>query len=159
MRNNLKRRDFVTGCLKAGAACMVLGSGGNLLEMNINQDEKPDPKTLEYCGYKCPADCPLKKATLANDSGLKKKAFEEFRFREKYKIDFDADKIFCYGCKVKDKPLGPAVSRCTVRQCARSKNLDCCIECDTLAKCEKELWKEFPKLREHVLDLQKRYRA
>jgi hypothetical protein len=159
MKNNLKRRDFLAGCFKASAASIVLAGSNSLPGMDMMQDEKPDPKQLEYCGYKCPADCLLRKATAENNPELKKKAYEDFKFKEKYKVDFDADKVFCYSCKVKDKPLGLPVSSCTVRQCVISKGLDCCIQCDTLAKCDKQLWKEFPRLKDHVLDLQKKFRS
>jgi len=159
MKQEIKRREFLSGCLKAGAACAVLSAGGNLLAMTTSPDEKPDPKKLEYCGYKCPDDCPLKKGTLENNIELKKKAYAEFGMKEKYKIDFDADKIFCYGCKSPGKPLGPAVKECTVRKCVISKGFDCCIECNTLALCDKQLWKDFPKLRDHVLGLQAKFRA
>ena len=75
MKNNIKRRDFVSGCFKAGAACFLISGNNNMLAMNALQDIKPDPKNLEYCGYKCPSDCQLKKATLENNPELKKKAY------------------------------------------------------------------------------------
>ena len=50
----------------------------------------------------------------------------------------------CDGCKALDKPEGVVVSKCDVRACAREKKLDCCIECDELTTCDKDLWKRFP---------------
>jgi len=157
MKKEINRRNFVSGCFKAGAACFLISGSDNLLASNAFQDKKPDPKNLEYCGYKCPADCTLRKATLENNLELKKKAYNEFNYKEKYKIAFDAETVFCYGCKVDGKPLGLPVKNCTVRQCVIDKGLDCCIQCNDLTKCNKELWKNFPKLKEHVIGLQKSY--
>jgi len=160
MKKNLKRRDFVNTCFRAGVACCALSFGTTLLAQDPakKQDEKPDPKNLEYCGYKCPADCPLKKATMENDVELKKKAYEDFKFRDKYKVEFDQEKVFCYGCKVQDKPLSIPVKQCAVRACVISKGYDCCIQCDGLIQCDKELWKSFPKFKETVIEMQKKYR-
>jgi hypothetical protein len=155
MKTEFKRRDFISTCFKAGVACCALSYGAKL----SGQDIKPDPKNLEYCGYKCPADCPLKKGTLENNIELKKKAYADFRFKEKYGIEFDPEKVFCYGCKVKDKPLGMNVKACTVRNCVIDKGYDCCIQCEGLAKCDKELWSNFPKFKDAVIEMQKKYKA
>ncbi len=85
------------------------------------------------------------------------KAFKEFKWKEKFNVDFDADKIFCWGCKPKDKPLSINVNVCTVRKCAIEKSYDSCIECTELAACDKELWKSYPKFKENVLAAQKMY--
>jgi hypothetical protein len=161
MKRDLKRRDFINTCFKAGLTCCALSYGTGLTGQGIfmDQDVKPDPKNLEYCGYKCPADCPLKKGTLENNTELKKKAYTDFKFKEKYGIEFDPEKVFCYGCKVKDKPLSLPVKSCTVRSCVIAKGLDCCIQCDGLAKCDKELWTSFPQFKETVINMQKKYRA
>lgn len=161
MKNQFGRRSFVATCFKAGAACVVLSGSDNLLAMSVlqNQDTKPDPKNLEYCGFKCPPTCNLKKATLENNVELKRKAYAEFKFKEKYNVDFDEKKVFCYGCKISDKPLSINVKACTVRQCVINKGFDSCIQCDNLVKCDKQLWTEFPKFKESVIGLQKKYRA
>jgi hypothetical protein len=160
MKKEIKRREFVSACLKAGAACCAISYGADLYAGNLllRQENKPDPKNLEYCGYKCPAECPLKKGTLENNIELKKKAYADFKFKEKYNIEFDAEKVFCYGCKIKDKPLSMPVKACTVRSCVISKGYDCCIQCDELAKCDKELWTNFPKFKEAVIGMQKKFR-
>ena len=161
MKKELKRRDFVTTCLKAGVTCCALSYGTTLAAMDPvrNQDVKPDPKNLEYCGYKCPPECPLKKGTLENNIELKKRAYADFKFKEKYNVDFDADKVFCYGCKITDKSLSIPVKACTVRKCVIEKGYDCCIQCDGLTACNKELWTNFPKLRDAVIEMQKKYKA
>jgi hypothetical protein len=59
----------------------------------------------------------LLKATTENNIELKKKAYADFKFKEKHGIDFDPENVFCYGCKIQDKPLGIPVKSCTVRSC------------------------------------------
>jgi hypothetical protein len=161
MKTEFKRRDFITTCFKAGVTCCALQCGVVLTGQDPakEQDLKPDPKNLEYCGYKCPPDCTLKKGTLENNIDMKKKAYTEFKFKEKYGIEFDADKVFCYGCKIKDKPLSMPVNACTVRKCVIEKGYECCIQCEGLAKCDKELWTNFPRFRETVIAMQKKYQA
>lgn len=162
MKTEFKRRDFIATCFKAGAACCAVAYCPGLAAQNPakKQDVKIDPKSLEYCGYKCPADCPLKKGTLENNVELKKKAYADFQFKEKFGIDFDPDKVFCYGCKsAGDKPVSMPVKACTVRKCVMEKGYDACIQCDGLAKCDKELWTKFPKFRETVVGMQKKFKG
>lgn len=161
MKRDFKRRDFVNTCFKAGIACCTVTCGAKLSANDnvFRQDVKPDPKSLNYCGYKCPKDCPLLKGTLENNVELKKKAYEAFKFKEKYAMEFDPEKVFCYGCKIKDKPISVPVKACTVRSCVIEKGYDCCIQCDVLTKCDKELWKSFPEFKKQVIDMQKKYRA
>ncbi len=147
MKKEFKRRDFINTCFTAGITCYAIAGSAKLSAMS--QDVKPDPKSLNYCGYKCPADCPLLKGTTENNVELKKKGYEVFKFKEKYGIDFDPDKVFCYGCKVKDRPESIPVKSCTVRTCAISG----------LTSCDKELWKNFPTFKEQVITMQKKYKA
>jgi hypothetical protein len=123
------------------------------------QLKKADLKGLTFCGFKCTTQCTLYRATIENNPELKKKAYEEFKMKEKYNVDFDQDKIFCYGCKPNDKPLSINVNQCAVRKCAIGKNFDCCIECSGLAACDKELWKSFPQFKEKVIEMQKNYKS
>jgi hypothetical protein len=161
MKTELKRRDFLATCLKAGVTCCALMAGTGLIaqEDNKKKEEKPDPKKLNYCGYKCTVECPLYKGTIENNTELKKKAYEEFKFKEKYGVEFDPEKIFCWGCKITDKPLSINVKACTVRSCAIDKGYDCCIQCDGLTDCKKELWINYPKFKEMVIGMQTKYRA
>jgi hypothetical protein len=158
MKTEIKRRDFVTKCFKAGVTGCALLYGNSLLARDtVNQGQKPDLKSLTYCGYKCTIECPLYKATIENNPELKKKAYEEFKWKEKFNLDFDAEKVFCYGCKPKDKPLSINVNECTVRKCVTGKGYECCIECKELTACDKELWKNYPQFKEKVLAIQKTY--
>jgi hypothetical protein len=161
MKRDFKRRDFINTCFKAGITCCAVTCGAKLSgnEKVFRQDVKPDPKSLNYCGYKCPQDCPLLKGTAENNIELKKKAYEDFKFKEKYSMEFDPEKVFCYGCKIQDKPLSVPVKACTVRSCVIAKGYDCCIQCDGLIQCDKELWKSFPEFKKNVIEMQKKYRA
>jgi len=158
MKTELKRRDFVAKCLKAGAAGCALFYGNSIFAQETGKKiKKQDLKNLTYCGFTCTSECTLYKATIENSLELRKKAYEEFKWKEKFNIDFDAEKVFCYGCKPADKPLSINVKACTVRKCVTGKGYDCCIECKELTACDKELWKNFPKFKEKVIEAQKNF--
>jgi len=160
MKPEIKRRDFLRKSCQAGIiGCALLYSNKlkGMTNLLVPADEKPDPKKLNYCGYTCPQGCLFLKATVENNIEKKKEAYEKWKIKEKYGIEFDQDKIFCWGCKTKDKPLGITVSKCIVRNCAISKNYECCIECKDLTGCKKELWDQFPDFKKIVIDMQKKY--
>ncbi len=161
MRKTLKRREFLIKGSAAGIACcaMFMGQKGLAFAnmMRSAEDEPVDPKALNYCGYQCPSDCKFLQASLKNDAGLKKEAYELWKIKEKYGIDFDPEKIFCFGCKNGEKPEGVVLVNCTVRKCVMSKELDCCVECAELEDCKKELWSQFPEFKAHVIGMRKKY--
>jgi hypothetical protein len=158
MKSEIKRREFVGKFLKAGAAGCALVYGNSLLAVTPqDQIKKSDLKSLTYCGFKCSNDCTLYRATIENNPELRKKAYEEFKWKEKFNVDYDADKVFCWGCKPKDKPLSINVTACAVRKCTIEKGYECCIECKGLAACDKELWKNFPQFKLKVIEAQKIY--
>jgi hypothetical protein len=158
MKTEIKRREFVGKFLKAGAAGVALVYGNQLLAAETQQQiQKPDLKGLTYCGFKCSEQCTLYRATIEDNPELRKKAYEEFKFKEKFNVDYDQAKVFCWGCKPKDKPLSINVTACTVRKCTIGKGYECCIECDGLKSCDKELWKNFPEFKLKVLEAQKLY--
>jgi hypothetical protein len=161
MEKNQKRREFIKNTTFAGIGCCFLMAGSKFSEMNSlyseKDDEKPDPKKLCYCGYVCPEDCPFLKGTLENDIDLKKEAYKSWQIKERFGVEFDSEKIFCYGCKSEGQPEGIVLTNCTVRSCVISKKLDCCIECDNLTECTEDLWKRFPEFRKSVIEMQKKY--
>ena len=64
------------------------------------EDKIPDPKKINYCGYTCPEDCKFLVASVKNDLVLKKEAYEIWEMKERFGVvEFEADKIFCFGCK------------------------------------------------------------
>ena len=132
-------------------------SGLQAIQFFSPDGEQPDPKKLNYCGYTCPNGCEFRKASLENNPALKKKAYETWNIEKRYGISFEADKVFCYGCKIEDKPAGVVTANCTVRSCAIEKELDACIECKELKNCDKELWDLFPDFHKQVIALQKQY--
>ncbi len=154
MNNQINRRKFMTAGVVTG--CALLLSGKLLAENGFSHllNQKPDPKKLNYCGYTCPKDCKFLEASLKNDPSLKKEAYKTWNIKERYNVDFEPEKIFCFGCKNTNKPAGVVMKNCTVRQCAIEKKLDCCIECKQLKTCDKDLWSRFPDFHKTVIEMQ-----
>jgi hypothetical protein len=162
MKTNLKRRDFIIKSACAGISCCIFMAGSKLSELNgmpIPEEEKPDPEKLNYCGYQCPTDCQFLKGTLENDKKLKKKAYQSWEIKKRFGVNFSEKDIYCYGCKTKNKPEGVVLIHCTVRSCAISKGFNCCIECEELTGCDKDLWQRFPDFKKTVIDMQKQYNS
>ncbi len=154
MKTQSNRRNFIKGT--AIASCTLLLSG-KLSAFTFPEDEIPNPKELNYCGYKCPKDCQFLEASVKNDTELKKKAYETWKIKEHYNIDFDPKTSFCFGCKNEDKPAGVVMSNCTVRACAIEKKHDACIQCKELKTCNKDLWTRFPDFHKSVEKMQDSY--
>lgn len=154
MNNNLIRRQFLRNSSVAGCALLL---SGKLNAFSFPEDEIPDPKKLNYCGYKCPKNCQFLEASVKNDAELKKKAYNTWKIKERYNVDFNAETTFCFGCKAKDKPVGVVMANCTVRSCAIEKKYDSCIECNKLKSCDKDLWKHFPDFHKAVIKIQVTY--
>jgi len=162
MKEKLKRREFLARSCRAGLAGCAVMMCGNAVGMSgiLNQDDDiPDPKKLNYCGYTCPEKCEFLMATLEDDEAGKKECHEAWAIKERYGKDFDLETAFCYGCKANGKPEGVVVTECTVRSCVIEKGLDCCIECDELTSCDKDLWKRFPDFYKGVIGLQEKYQG
>jgi hypothetical protein len=161
MKQSIKRRDFLIKGSQAGIACCALLLGARGLAFGNGRqylsDEPIDLKKLNYCGYKCPTDCKFLEASLKNDMELKKQVYQNWKIKEKYNIDFDTEKIFCFGCKNAEKPVGVVLKNCAVRQCAISKGIESCVECKELVECKKELWDQFPDFKKQVIEMQKKY--
>ncbi len=162
MEPKLNRRTFLSKSTKAGVAacalacCPMIAQGGVFSGL-FSDDDIPDPKKLTYCGFICKDDCKFMVASIKNDSELKKEVYDEWKMKENHNIDFDPDKIFCFGCKNEEKPMGILLQKCTVRACVIEKNHDCCIECKELTDCEKDLWSRFPEFKKQVIGMQQKY--
>jgi len=143
----------------AGCALLMAAKINPLFAITLQPDEKeiPDPKKLNYCGYQCSADCKFLKATQENSPELKKEAYAIWKVKEHYGVDFEPEKIYCWGCKTTEKPAGVVLKGCQVRKCAIEKGYDCCIECSNLSACEFDLWKRFPDFKTHMIGEQKRF--
>jgi len=157
MKNQIDRRSFVKSGTMAGCALLLSGKLSAISGFSHLQDEVPDPKKLEYCGYTCPKNCQFLEASVKNDVELKRKAYETWEMKKRFNVDFESDKIFCFGCKNPDKPIGIRLQKCDVRNCVIDKKLDSCIECNKLSECEKDLWTKFPEFRKVVIKMQEKY--
>jgi hypothetical protein len=147
----IKRREF----LKSGVGCCILVTGAG--PFVFANDEKPDPKLLNYCGYKCPDDCKMYLAGKSDDEALKIEAYTLWRFEEKYGVRYSPEIVFCEQCKGTENPKSLLLTKCSVRNCAIEKGYDCCIECDDLKTCDKEIWFTFPQFKVEVLKMQVAY--
>ena len=156
---SLKRREFIIKSCMAGLSGCALLAGARLFANDMVMGDKANLKKVNYCGYQCPSDCKMKKATLTNNVALKKEAYADWRVEKKYGIAFDPEKITCYGCKVPDKKVGLIAGKCAVRACAIEKGYECCIQCDGLATCDKEIWTTFPDFHKSMIELQKQYKS
>jgi hypothetical protein len=157
MTNLSKRRNFIKSGLAAGCTLLLTNNVSARLLSHL-QVENPDPKKLNYCGYTCPKDCKFLIASEKNDPVLKKEAFEIWEMKSRFGVnEFDPDKIYCFGCKTKDKPVGIRLQKCDVRSCAIDKKLESCIECKDLKTCEKDLWSKFPDFKNAIIQMQITY--
>jgi hypothetical protein len=157
------RRAFLKWCGQLGVACCC-GCGLALAGEEAKPGQPParqlpDLKSLAHCGLVCDERCPLFKATVTRDSAAKEKVFKEWGWREKYGMEFDSAEVFCHGCKPAGKPLNRSEARCTVRQCNLDRGLESCLQCRKLAACDRELWKNWPKFKQQMLQLQQTYLA
>ena len=158
MNNLFDRRKFVTAGAVAGCALLLSTRLSAMKGFEYLQNEVPDPKKLNYCGYTCPTDCKFLQASIKNDPVLKKEAYEIWEMKDRFGVtEFDPDKIFCFGCKNTEKPVGIRLQKCDVRNCAIDKKLDSCIECKDLKTCVKDLWKKFPDFKKAVIKMQVTY--
>jgi hypothetical protein len=155
--SKIDRRVFLATSAKAGVSlCGACACLGRLAVA----DEKVhiDPKNFNYCGYVCPSDCKFRRATIENDNELRQIAWAVWKIDERFGIPYKRKLAFCHGCKAPGEPEGVMVANCDVRACVRDKGFDCCIECDELEACDKQLWKLFPQFRQQVMALQNQYR-
>ena len=146
MHPPLPRREFLKLLSRFGAACAC---GGMAVRLAADQAKPggpklPDLKTRAYCGLICDDSCPL---------------FTEWKWKEKFGVEFNPDQVFCYGCKAPGKPENIPHSRCTVLKCSTERKLESCLECQKLAGCDKELWKSWPDFHQQMIKLQQMYAA
>lgn len=159
MSSTLKRREFIKSGFSTGAGvfmgCQLLPCLRNCYASDEKKSEqKVDFDTLSYCCLECNEEkCKLFRATKNNDSELKAEVAKEWFANANPPVD--PEKLFCYGCKTEDKPKNDMIQKCDVRKCATEKKVKTCAQCADLAKCEKKLWENWPKLKEQVLEYQK----
>jgi hypothetical protein len=164
MNQKQSRRNFLEQCAKCGGACCALLALGPISKaQETGPAQKPiDVTALSYCGIPpayCEKLCELFKATRENDVELKKAVYEKWEMAKRFGIQFEADKIFCYGCKPGDKPLKVGMAECEVRTCPISHGLESCVQCGGLASCGKDFWKQWPVAYGQIKQIQARYKA
>jgi hypothetical protein len=163
MNATFNRREFLSRTTGFGLACAC----GCSLALVADAEEPasksaPGPSTRPlrsraYCGLICNDRCPLRKATVAEDATAKKAVFEKWKWHEKFGVEFDPAKVFCYGCKPDGKPRSIAMNACTVRSCATDRGLESCLQCTRLAECDKDLWQNSPDFRKRMQKVQAEY--
>jgi anaerobic selenocysteine-containing dehydrogenase len=160
MKADSNRRQFIKTCSAFCAGCAFFLHSNRIAaadDAGSKPEIAPDPNEHTYCGYQCSDECKLYKATITNDEALKKEAYAEWQMKERYGMEFDPEQVFCYKCKADDKPMSRILQKCTVRHCARGKELSACFQCKDLKTCDKELWQRFPDFKKHVTGLQEKY--
>lgn len=158
MKKTHTRREFLNKSTTVFFACGAISMCPRLSAMShLYDDDIPDPKKLEYCGYSCPPDCPLYLATIENNVEKKKEAYTNWEIKERYNLEFDPEQMFCYRCKNDEKPAGLVVKNCPVRKCVIEKGFECCIECPELAQCSQSLWQTYPEFHKAVIEMQQKY--
>lgn len=160
MQAPLPRRAFLQLCGQFGMACCCgCGLARAAVETKPAPGKSPDLKSRAHCGLRCNDRCQLFKATADKDTAAKEKIFWVWGWPEKYGMEFDPAKVFCHGCKPGEQPLNIAATRCTVRACSRERGLESCLQCRRLAACDKDLWKNWPKLKLQAEKWQQEYLA
>jgi hypothetical protein len=164
MKTSLPRRDFLKYCGEIGATCACCGFVNRLAAEGAAPAQPaapklPDLKDRAYCGLICDNSCPLFKATQSNDPVAKKAVYEQWKWKEKFGVEFEADQVFCHGCKAPGKPVNIAHAKCTTLKCCVGRKLESCLQCGKLAGCDKELWKNWPDFKKHIEKLQRDYVA
>ncbi len=101
----------------------------NSIENTINAEH------MAFCGFDC-ARCPMYRATVDNDSALKKALIEKYSTNEKRLTEKD---IACFGCKAEKRYIHPFCEECAIRVCAMGRELAYnCGECESYPCAEIE---------------------
>jgi len=152
-------------CAQLGAAgtcgCLALrlGAAANAPGAPAAPKQLPALKDRAYCGLICGDWCALWRATRANDPAQKAKVHREWRWKEKFGVEYNPDTVFCWGCKAPGQPRNVAQLRCTVLKCSAGRGFESCLQCRKLAPCDKDLWKDYPDFHQKMVKLQQQYVA
>jgi hypothetical protein len=164
MESKQSRRRFLERCAQIGGSCCALFIWNTHLSAKDGTEDEKKTKTdaidlrkVSYCGITCEEQCELFKATKENNAALKKKVYEQWNWKEKFKVEFDPEKVFCWGCKPKDEPLKIGMETCEVRNCAIENGMESCIQCKDLVSCDKAFWKKWAEFHEQTKKMQNQY--
>jgi hypothetical protein len=95
-----------------------------------------DWSMVAYCCLQCD-QCEVHIATQNNDEKLRAKVAKEW--------GMDASKLYCDGCKSER-----ALFSCEAKKCAAFRGLPSCAHCDYFPVCDKDVWIQWPQLKEKV---------
>ena len=89
---------------------------------------------IAFCGLDCES-CEARKATVENDSELRKKVAVEWS--KLNGVEITAEMINCDGCRINGRKTPFCDSLCPIRQCALGKKVETCGDCAEMKSCEK----------------------
>jgi len=111
--------------------------------------------TIAYCGMEC-GNCPVYRATQANDPMAREKAAE--LFSKLFNTEIPVSAINCDGCKSSTGILFGHCKTCEVRNCATDRKHESCAYCSDYSckKLDDQLAGiPLPQPREHLEALRK----
>ncbi len=89
---------------------------------------------IAFCGLDCES-CEARKATVENNSELRKKVAAEWS--KLNGVEITAEMINCDGCRIDGRKTPFCDSLCPIRQCALGKKEETCGDCAEMEDCEK----------------------
>lgn len=89
---------------------------------------------IAFCGLDCES-CEARKATVENDSELRKKVAAEWS--KLNGVEITAQMINCDGCRLDGRKTPFCDSLCPIRQCALGKKVSTCGDCTEMEGCRK----------------------
>lgn len=89
---------------------------------------------IAFCGLDCES-CEARKATVENDSELRKKVAAEWS--KLNGVEITAQMINCDGCRLDGRKTPFCDSLCPIRQCALGKKVSTCGDCAEMEGCGK----------------------
>ena len=100
---------------------------------------------MAYCSIKCD-ECDAYIATKNDDNELRDKVAERWKMKP--------ENINCEGCKSQN-----SLFNCSARKCARDRNVITCAHCEDFPACDNEIWKNQPKLKKNVENIQEKLKT
>ena len=91
-------------------------------------------KTIAYCGLNC-EKCDAYIATMNDDDELRKKTAK--LWSKLNQTEILPEMINCEGCRFDGMKTPFCDSICQIRQCALSKSVETCADCEKIKCCEK----------------------
>ncbi len=89
---------------------------------------------IAYCGLDCEG-CEARLATVHDDIELRRKVAK--LWSELNGVEITPEMINCSGCRIVGVKTPYCDSLCPIRQCALSRQVETCGNCDEMDNCEK----------------------